>query len=82
MSLKTGAVCSLRGQKGDWRVTGTVFDGLVNKYVVQSMFTGEIRRAFIYELFEKYTSTYDTVNDFFSSQQQDTCNLEDLFDVR
>lgn len=78
-SLKTGTICTLRGSNQDWRIIRTQFDGTVNKYVIQSTFSGEIKSAFIFELFPKNTQTYKELNDFFQKQaNQNLAELEDI----
>lgn len=60
--IREGAIVELRGSKEDWQVVGQKHDGLVYKYVLQSRHTGQIKSAFAFEVFEKYTSTYFELN--------------------
>ena len=62
--IREGAIVELRGSRDDWQVIGQKHDGLVYKYIIQSRNTGEVKTAFAFEVFEKYTSTYFEINQF------------------
>lgn len=62
--IREGALVELRGSKDEWQVVGHKFDGIVWKYVIRSGKTGEVKSAFTFEVFEKYTSTYFEMNQF------------------
>jgi len=52
-AFKTGTICQIRSSTDDWRVIGTQFDGLVNKYSVKSLVTGEVKTVFVFESLKK-----------------------------
>lgn len=73
-----GTICSVRGSAEEWQIIGTRYDGLVHKYVVQSRNSGEIRCLFNFEVFERNTSTYQEINDFF--KKNTGIGLDENFD--
>ena len=66
-----GAICEIRRDVGDWRVIDERFDGNVNQYLMQSLNNGEITWRFRHEITEKYSSTYQKLNEFLLSMAND-----------
>lgn len=46
------------------------YDGPVNKYVIQSMFSGTANCVFMFEVFSESTKTLQEQNDFFNQKGQ------------
>ncbi|KAH3814132.1 hypothetical protein DPMN_142622 [Dreissena polymorpha] len=83
--VRIGAVCSYRGSNDNWRVIDTSHDGLVKKFLIRSVTSGEVKCVFSFEIFEKYTSTYKELDDFFRETtgfglDDDTSFLDEEFD--
>ena len=74
LDIREGSIVELRGSKNDWQVVGQKHDGLVLKYVIKSRQTGEVKSAFTFEVFEKYTSTYFELNQYLFEQMFDELN--------
>jgi uncharacterized protein YozE (UPF0346 family) len=79
--IKIGAIVELRGSPDDWRLINTMFDGHVHKFVIQSMFTGEVKSVFKNEIFDKSSSTYKEINDFFNNQALTDLLFDDSFEL-
>ena len=70
--IPVGALVELRGSKDDWRLV-SYWDNEVpafcRQYMVQNtIVTGLTKRVFKHEMFEKDTSTYKDINEFFNDQ--------------
>ena len=69
--IPVGALVELRGSKDDWRLV-SYWDNEVpafcRQYMVQNTMTGLTKRVFKHEMFEKDTSTYKDINEFFNDQ--------------
>ena len=74
LDIREGSIVELRGSKDDWQIVGQKHDGLVLKYVIKSRQTGEVKSAFTFEVFEKYTSTYFELNQYLFEQMFDEQN--------
>lgn len=87
MEIPVGAIVELRNSNEDWRLV-SYWDNEVpmfcRQYVIQSLQTGQTKRVFKHELFEKNTSTYQDLYDFFreqlSQEIQDDFNNSNLSD--
>ena len=66
--IPVGAIVELRNSKEDWRVV-SYWDNEVPKfcrqYMLQSLHTVQTKRAFKHRMFEKNTSSYKDIYDFF-----------------
>lgn len=85
-SIPIGASVELRNNKDTWTVV-SYYDNEMPKfcrqYNIMSLHTGECRRAFKHELFEKNNSTYFEVNRFMQEQMfglGDETLLDEMFD--
>ena len=81
--IPVGATVELRNSKEDWRVV-SYWDNEVPKfcrqYMIQSLHTGQTKRAFKHEIFEKKnTSSYKDIYDFFREQMSQEIQ-EDFLD--
>ena len=69
--IPVGAVVELRHSKDDWTVTSHYDDEMprfVRQYCIQNQATGEKKRVFLHEIFEKNTTTYQELQAFFRQQ--------------
>ena len=69
--IPVGAVVELRHSKDDWTVTPHYDDEMprfVRQYCIQNQATGEKKRVFLHEIFEKNTTTYQELQAFFRQQ--------------
>ena len=87
--IPIGANLVLRNSDEDWRLVA-YWDNEVpqfcRQYVIQNLHSGATRRAFKHELFEKSTSTYQELSDFFEEQvsqemQDDFLNNSEMSDA-
>ena len=87
--IPIGANLVLRKSDEDWRLV-SYWDNEVpqfcRQYVIQNKHSGATRRAFKHELFEKGTSTYQELSDFFEEQvsqemQDDFLNNSDAHET-
>ena len=70
-ALQARYTCWLRHSKDDWTVTSHYDDEMprfVRQYCIQNQATGEKKRVFLHEIFEKNTTTYQELQAFFRQQ--------------
>lgn len=71
--IPVGAIVELRHSKDDWRVVSHYDDELprfVRQYNIVNERTGEKKRVFLHEIFEKNTTTYEELKQFFREQSK------------
>ena len=61
---KIGSHCTVRGEKGKWRVVNHVNEELVKRCVMQSLESGRVVRKFNFEVSELPSTTYAEINKF------------------
>ena len=96
--IPVGAIVELTGSKEDWRVVAywdNEMPKFCRQYMIMSCHTGVTKRVFKHQLFEKDTSTYRDINEFFrdqlsqeikddflnSSMSEQELSLQDLLDT-
>ena len=70
--IPVGAIVELRHHKDDWRVVSH-YDAeprFVSQYNIESLETGQKKRVFLHEIFEKNTTTYEELQAFFRQQSK------------
>ena len=69
--IPVGAIVELRHDKDDWRVVSHYDDErprFVRQYCIENQVTGQKKRVFLHEIFEKNSTTYDELQAFFRQQ--------------